>query len=164
MRRLLVVIAAMTFAATVVSTAHAKGPTHFRDTFSGSSVSPAGDRCDFDYRVSFRIVIHDIVFGNVEDPRRLISHATAFVTHTNLETGYALTEVDRTNQIVDFRRGGGKTVGIIWKLRTPEGKLVFTQMGQIRFTLEGEVVKITPHMLPEDVLPIVCGLLGGHAA
>jgi hypothetical protein len=38
------------------------------------------------------------------------------------------------------------------------------RVGQLRYTLEGEIVKITPHLLPEDVVPIVCGLLGGNAA
>ena len=73
-------------------------------------------------------------------------------------------EVDRTIQTLDFQAGVGKTVGIIWKLRTPEGKLVFVQVGAVTYTLEGEVLRITPHLLPEDTAPIVCGLLGGHAA
>jgi hypothetical protein len=164
MRRLLITALATVLAGALVGAASARGPTHFKETFSDSFVSPAGERCDFDYRISFTVVIHDIVFGDVDDPSKVISQVTAFVTHTNLETGYALTEVDRTIQTLDFRAGVGKTVGIIWKLRTPEGKLVFVQVGQVRYTLEGEVLKITPHLLPEDAAPIVCGLLGGHAA
>jgi hypothetical protein len=164
MKRLLVVMAAMMLAGALVSAARAQGPTHFKETFSDSFVSPAGERCDFEYQISFTVVIHDIVFGDVDDPTKLISQVTAHVTHTNLETGYALTEVDRTIQTLDFQAGVGKTVGIIWKLRTPEGKLVFVQVGQVTYTLEGEVLKITPHLLPEDTAPIVCGLLGGHAA
>jgi hypothetical protein len=127
-------------------------------------VSPAGERCDFDYRISFTVVINDIVFDDPDDPSKVISHVTAFVSHTNLDTRYTLTEVDRTVQILDFEEGVGKTVGIIWKLRTPGGKLVFVQVGQATYTLEGEVLKITPHLLPENTAPIVCGLLGGHAA
>jgi hypothetical protein len=164
MRRLLILVAAGTLAATLVGAAGAARPIHQRETFSGSSVSAAGERCDFDYRVTFKLTFNDLVFGDLEAPDRLISHVTAFVSHTNLETGYTLTEVDRTVQLIDFPADKGKTVGIQWKLRTPEGKLVFVRVGQLRYTLEGEIVKITPHLLPEDVVPIVCGLLGGHAA
>jgi hypothetical protein len=155
---------AAVLAGTLVAAASARGPAHFRDSFSDSFVIPAGERCDFDYRISFTVRFRDIVFGDLDDPDRVISHVTAFVSHTNLETGYTLTEVDRTTERFDFRNGVGKITGIIWKLRTPEGKLVFMQMGQIRFTLEGEELKRTPHMRPPDVAPMVCGLLGGDAA
>jgi hypothetical protein len=167
MKRLLVAVAAALIAVAVVGAAKAGGPAHFKETFSDSFVSPAGDRCDFDYRISFTVVLNDIVFGDLDDPSKVISHATAYVAHTNLDTGYTLTEVDRTIQTLEFEKGVGKTVGIIWKLRTPEGKLVFVQVGLVTYTLDeegGEVLKITPHLLPEDTAPIVCGLLGGHAA
>jgi hypothetical protein len=164
MKRVLIVFAAMTLASTLVGAAYAARPFHDRYSFSDSFVSPAGDRCDFDYRISFTVTFNDIVFGDPDNPDRVISHSTAFVSHTNLETGYTLTEVDRTIQFLDFPANEGKTVGIIWKLRTAEGKLVFVRVGQARYTLDGETVKITPHLLPEDTAPIVCGLLGGHAA
>ena len=164
MKQLLIIVAATALAATFVGAANAKGPAHFRDTFSDSFVIPAGERCDFDYRISFTVRFSDIVFGDLDDPDRVISHVTAFVSHTNLETGYTLTEVDRTTDHLDFRNGVGKLTGIIWKLRTPEGKLVFTQMGQIRYRFDGDEIKRTPHMQPPDVSPIVCGLLGGQAA
>ena len=166
MKRLLIAFAATTLATILVGAAYAARPFHDRYSFSGSVVIPAGDRCDFDYRISFTLTANDIVFGDPDNPDRVISHATVFVSHTNLETGYTLTEVDRTVGFLDFPADRGKTVGIIWKLRTPEGKLVFVQVGQARYTLgvEGETLKITPHLLPENTAPIVCGLLGGHAA
>jgi hypothetical protein len=55
-------------------------------------------------------------------------------------------------------------MGIIWKLRTPEGKLVFVQVGRVTYTVEGELLTITPHLIPIDASPIVCPLLGGHPA
>jgi hypothetical protein len=164
MKQLLIVLAGMALVATMAGAAHAAQPIHDRGSFSDSFVSPAGERCDFDYRISFTLTFNDLVWGDPDQPDRVISHQTAFVSHTNLETGYTLTEVDRTVAILDFPADEGKTVGIIWKLRTPEGRLVFVQVGQVRYTLEGEVVKITPHLLPEDAAPIVCSLLGGHAA
>jgi hypothetical protein len=89
---------------------------------------------------------------------------TASVAHTNLETGYTLTEVDNTVQVLDFEQGVGATMGIIWKLGTPEGKLVFVKVGRATYTSEDELLTITPHLLPVEVAPIVCGLLGGNAA
>jgi hypothetical protein len=56
------------------------------------------------------------------------------------------------------------TMGIIWKLRTPDGKLVFVQVGRATYTFEGDLLTVTAHLLPLDVAPIVCGLLGGNAA
>jgi hypothetical protein len=155
---------ALLVAASMAGAANAARPHHFKGTFSDSFVSPAGERCDFDQQISFTLKFNDIVFGDLDDPSKVISHVTADVSHTNLETRYTLTEVDTTVQILDFEEGVGMTMGIIWKLRTPEGKLVFVQVGRVTYTLEGEVLTITPHLLPEDVSPIVCGLLGGNPA
>ena len=162
MKRLWITLTAIALAATLVGTANAK-PTHVRDSFSDSFVIPAGEQCDFDHQISFTVRFNDVLFGDPEDPDRVISHVTAFVSHTNLETGYTLTEIDRTTERFDLVNGVGKITGIIWKLRTPEGKLVFTQMGQIVFSFEEGDLKRTPHMQPADTSPMVCGLLGGHA-
>jgi hypothetical protein len=162
-RPLLVVAAALLIAASMAGAVVAAQPHHFKGTFSDSFVVPAGERCDFDERISFTLVFNDIVFGDVNDPRQVISHMKAFVSHTNLKTGYTLTERDNIVQILNFERGVGMTMGIIWKLRTPEGKLVFVQVGRVTYTLDGEVLTITPHLLPENAAPIVCGLLGGKA-
>jgi hypothetical protein len=163
-RPLLAVGAALIVAASMAGAANAARPHHFKGTFSDTFVRPAGEGCDFDEQISFTLRFNDIVFGDLEDPSRLISHMTAEVSHTNLDTGYTLTEVDTGVQILDFEAGVGMTMGIIWKLRTPEGKLVFVQVGRFTYTLEGELLTITPHLLPVDVAPIVCGLLGGNAA
>jgi hypothetical protein len=163
-RPLLAVAAALLVAASMAGAANAAQPHHFKGTVSDTFVIPAGEGCDFDEQISFTLVFNDIVFGDLEDPSRLISHVTADVSHTNLDTGYTLTEVDTTVQILDFEAGVGMTMGIVWKLRTPEGKLVFVQVGRVTYTLDDELLTITPHLLPVDVAPIVCGLLGGNAA
>jgi hypothetical protein len=31
-------------------------------------VVPAGERCDFAYRISFTVVVNDIVFGDPDNP------------------------------------------------------------------------------------------------
>jgi hypothetical protein len=164
MKRPLLALAALLGVAILATAANAARPHHFKGTFSDAFVIPAGERCDFDQQISFTLVFNDIVFGDLEDPSKVISHITADVAHTNLDTGYTLTEVDTGVQILDFEEGVGMTAGIVWKLRTPEGKLVFVQVGRVTYTLEGDLLTITPHLLPEDTAPIVCALLGGHAA
>jgi hypothetical protein len=164
MKRLLIMALAAVLGGTLVAAANANGPAHFQGSFSDSFVNPAGDGCDFAERVSFTLTFNDIVFGDPDDPDHVISHITAFISHTNLDTGYTLTEVDRFTDHLDFQNGVDKVTGIIWKLRTPEGKLVFTQMGQIVFSFEEGDLKRTPHMEPADVSPTVCVLLGGHPA
>jgi hypothetical protein len=160
----LALAAALLVAASMAAAATAARPHHDKGTFSDTFVSPAGENCDFDQQISFTLKFNDIVFGDLADPSKLISHITADVSHTNLETGYTLTEVDTTVQILDFEKGVGMTMGIIWKLRTPEGKLVFVQVGRVTYTVEGELLTITPHLIPIDASPIVCPLLGGHPA
>ena len=162
-RPLFVLAAVLLVVASMAGAASAARPHHVKGTFSDSFVTPAGERCDFAERISFTLTFNDIVFGDLENPSKVISHVTADVSHTNLETGYTLTEVDTTVQILDFEEGVGATMGIIWKLRTPEGKLVFVQVGRATYTADDELLTITPHLLPEDVAPIVCGLLGGNA-
>jgi hypothetical protein len=164
MKRLLIMALAALLGGTLVAAANAKGPAHFRDSFSDSFVIPAGNLCDFDYGISVTRRFHETVYGDPDDPDHVISHGTAFISHTNLRTGYTLTEVDRTNSRRDFVNGVAKITGIIWKLRTPEGKLVFTQMGKIVVTFEGDVLDRTPHLQPADVSATVCALLGGHRA
>jgi hypothetical protein len=163
-RPLFALAATLLVAASLAGAALAAGPHHFKGTFSDSFVIPTGDGCDFDHRISFSLVFNDIVFDDLEDPSKVISHVRAYVAHTNLNTGYTLTEVDNTVQILNFEQGVGATMGIIWKLRTPEGKLVFVQVGRATYTFEDELLTITPHLLPVDVVPIVCPLLGGHPA
>ena len=163
-RPLLAATAALLVAASLAGTAIAARPHHFKGTFSDTFVIPAGERCDFDQQISFTLRFNDIVFGDLDDPSKVISHVTADVAHTNLDTGYTLTEVDTTVQILDFEQGVGATMGIIWKLRTPEGKLVFVQVGRATYTLEGELLTVTPHLLPVEAAAIVCPLLGGHPA
>jgi hypothetical protein len=163
-RALFAVAAALLVTASLAGAASAARPHHFKGTFSDVFVHPAGEGCDFDEQISFTLRFNDIVFGDLQDPSKLISHITAEVAHTNLDTGYTLTEVDTGVQILNFEKGVGMTMGIIWKLRTPEGKLVFVQVGRATYTLEDELLTITPHLLPVDVAPIVCPLLGGHPA
>jgi hypothetical protein len=164
MRRFSFFLSALVLAASLAGAARADAPTREDFSFSDSYVIPAGEQCEFPVRVSFTLDEFDLIFGDPDNPTMVIAHAAATVSHTNMETGYSLTEVDQTTSFFYPQDETGKVVGIIWKLRTPDGKLVFTQMGQIVFTFDGADIKRTPHMLPADVTSMYCSLLGGSAA
>jgi hypothetical protein len=85
-------------------------------------------------------------------------------THTNLDTGYSLTEVDHFTAEFDDGTARYKQVGIFWHLRDPSGKLVVVQAGQSIFdTNTGELLKVTPNNNP-DFAAVICPALGGSPA
>lgn len=157
-----VVLTALVLSATA---AWADPPTHFKKvTFSDTFSAPAGQLCDFDYFQSFTGVQSLEVFGDPDNPTNVVSHLTIQVSHTNLATGYTLTEVDRMNNTIDSATNVGKTVGIFWHLRDPTGKLIVVQAGQALFdATTGEFLKLTPAITP-DFAAVICPALGGHPA
>ena len=93
---------------------------------------------------------------------RTIDHIELHVTHTNLATGFTLTEVDHFT-VVTASDGQNKQVGIFWHLRNADGKIVLVQAGQMVFSATGEVLKFTPNTNP-DFAAVICPALGGHPA
>ena len=84
------------------------------------------------------------------------------MTHTNLDTGFTLTETDHFT-VTTATDGQNKLVGIFWHLRNADGKLVVVHAGQMVFSPTGEVLKFTPNMNPDDAA-VICPALGGHPA
>ena len=91
MRRLALIIGfGLLIVALGGTAASAAQPNHIlKQTFSGTFSAPAGELCDFDFSQSFTIVDTGVFF---DDESFLISE-TAYVTNTNVDTGYTLTEV-----------------------------------------------------------------------
>jgi hypothetical protein len=142
----------------------AAAPTHLRFTVSDTDFAPAGELCDFDYSAPFTADVNSIVFGDPNNPTRVIDHVTLIKTHTNLDTGYSLTEVDHFTQTFDAGTARFKQVGVFWHLRDPSGNLVVVHAGQIVFdTTTGELVKATPNSGP-DFAAVICPALGGSPA
>jgi hypothetical protein len=82
-------------------------------------------------------------------------------THTNLDTGFSLTE---TGDFTVFTTAGQtKTVGIFWHLRNAEGQLVVVQAGQLVISPAGEILKVTPDLNPDNAA-VICTALGGQPA
>jgi hypothetical protein len=141
--------------------ASAGQPTHIlKQTFSGTLSFPTGTACDFDYSVSFTIVDTGVIF----DDGSMAIHETQYVTHTNVDTGYSLTEVDQFAFQFDASDATFKQVGIVWHLRNPDGKIVVVQAGQLLFNTDtGELLKFTPDINP-DGAAVICPALGGQPA
>ena len=136
--------------------AWAGGPEHVKSTFTFDDTAPAGTFCDFEYRLAVSGSENAIIF-----PDKTIGYNTLHVTHTNLDTGFTLTETDHFT--VTEQPGQFKLVGIYWHLRNADGKLVVVHAGQMVFDGEGNVLSFTPNMNP-DGAAVICPALGGHPA
>jgi hypothetical protein len=137
--------------------AWADGPQHVKSTFTFENPQPPGAFCDFNYGEVATVSLDAIIFAGSET-----DHIAAIVIHTNLDTGFVLTEVDHFT-VVTAADGQTKTVGIIWHLRNADGRLVVVQSGQVVISPAGEIVKVTPAINP-DSAAVICPALGGQPA
>ena len=137
--------------------AWADGPQHLQTTFPFNPPPlPAGAFCDFTYGEAATVSLNAIIFANSET-----DHIAFTDTHTNLDTGFSLTE---TGDFTVFTAAGQtKTVGIFWHLRNADGKLVVVQAGQLVISAAGEIVKVTTDVTP-DSAAVICPALGGQPA
>ena len=134
--------------------ASAAKPEHFTETFEDAFVLAAGEVCDFEYGQSYKG--RDIV--TIFDDRAQV-HEMITITHSNLDTGYTLTEVLSYN--LTFYEDSDRTVGLIWHLRDADGKMQVVQAGQLIFDENG--VTDTPGINP-TFEEVVCPALGGNPA
>jgi len=133
---------------TGATAAWADTPLHEKSSFSGGETVPAGELCDFTYSLAFTIFENSTIFGDPENPDRVITQSEGHITHTNLDTGVTLTEVDYLVVQFDAADSQFKTVGIQWHLRTANGKLVVVQAGQLVVNTDtGEIVKVPPQSI-----------------
>jgi len=138
------------------TTAWAGGPQHVRSTFSFVNTQPAGAFCNFSYGEVATVTLDAIIFADSET-----DHIAFTDTHTNLDTGFSLTE---TGDFTVFTTAGHtKIVGIFWHLRNADGKLVVFQAGQLVISAAGEILKVTPDVNPDNAA-VICPALGGRPA
>ena len=97
--------------------AWADGPQHVKSTFPFEPPpQPAGAFCNFNYGEVATVSLNAIIFAGRET-----DHIAFTDTHTNLDTGFSLTE---TGDFTVFTAAGQtKTVGIFWHLRNAAGDL-----------------------------------------
>jgi hypothetical protein len=163
-KALVVLAASLAVLAYTASTAAAAAPIHLKSSVSGTDFAPAGELCDFTYSAPFTAEVNTILFGDPDNPTRVIDHVTLIKTHTNVDTGYSLTEVDHFTQQFDAGAARFKSVGNFWHLRDASGKVVVVHSGQDIFdTNTGELVKVTPNDNP-DFAAVICPALRGSPA
>jgi hypothetical protein len=143
--------------ATGSTAAWADGPQHVKSTFTFENPQPPGAFCDFNYGEVATVSLDAIIYAGTET-----DHIAATVIHTNLDTGFSLTEVDHFT-VFTAADGQTKSVGIFWHLRNADGQLVVVQAGQVVISPAGEIVKVTPDLNP-DSAAVICPALGGQPA
>ncbi|HEY9375836.1 MAG TPA: hypothetical protein VIQ02_01910 [Jiangellaceae bacterium] len=148
----------------VAPAAFADSPVHIMDEFSDVESLPAGTVCDFNYVLTFTVTENLIIFGDPADPSRSIEHVSFTITHTNLDTGYALTEKGIVTIQISAEDARQKEVGVPWHLRDSSGKLVVHHAGQLLINTDtGEVLKFTANLSP-GFAEVICPALGGAPA
>jgi hypothetical protein len=137
--------------------AWADAPQHVKTTFPFEPPPlPAGAFCDFSYGEVATVYLDAIIFAGSETDHILFTD-----THTNLDTGFSLTE--HGDFTVFTTAGQTKTVGLFWHLRNAAGQLVVVQAGQLVISAAGEILKVTPDVTP-DSAAVICPALGGQPA
>jgi hypothetical protein len=136
--------------------------THVSFPISSDTVFPAGTICDFAYEESFAGTVTFTLA-----PNGLFTQVVRLdVTHTNLDTGYMLTEHDVIHDVI--RAGSSDLIetGIFWHLRDSSGRTVLVKAGEAVFDLaSGQLIRFTPDTgLDQTFAGTLCPLLGGSPA
>jgi hypothetical protein len=155
-------VAAAAVLALATGTARADmGGNHFTFAYSGVNTYPAGTMCDFNEQDMFTVDGQGIF---VPDTGWNPVHLTVNVTHTNLDSGYFLTEVDHYQSLAVINSGTGRSAGLFWHLRDPSGNLVLVKAGELTFDDTG-ITGFTPNSAADQTASqILCPLLGGNPA
>ena len=139
--------------------AWAGGPEHVNSTETDDFTLEAGEFCDFTLHIVGTISDNAVIF-----PDKSIHHLTIQFAHTNLDTGFTLTETDRFVATVTPADGQTKEVGLHLTFRTADGKLVVVVAGQTVVDSEGNVLRFTPQFTNTDYVGELCTALGGSPA
>jgi hypothetical protein len=158
MWKLVLALAVIACALSLAAGALADAPVRTTATGSGTFDAAAGELCDFAYHEEDSFAVTETFFSD----GRVHTHFDISVAHTNVDTGYTLTEEDHFD-FLDITGVKYRNVGLYWHLRDPSGKLVVVHAGTIWFDSSFNVVKITPNA-GGDLASVVCPALGGSPA
>lgn len=162
MRRLTLALMAIAAMLVFATAAQAQQVTHTSFPISGSSTAPAGTLCDVAVNNSFTGTVSLVIFGDPDNPTRVIEHDTFNVVHTNAATGQFATEFNRgtAHSIGDTTRLTGL---FFWHVRDESGKLVLNGAGMLTFNDDtGDVLKETPGLHNDPSL--LCPIIGANPA
>ena len=164
MKKLIVAagLATATLLATAAGTAFAaSSAAHIKSSFSGENLHPAGTLCDFTLDDTFTVNVHFTAAPN----GATVTDLTFYVTHTNRDTGYSLTEVDHQIIVVTPDSSGAMTTGIFWHLRDASGGNVLVKAGEATLDANGNLISFTPNSgFDQTYAQIICPALGGSPA
>jgi hypothetical protein len=164
MRRIVLASVFVVAIGLIAAPAQAQQVLHTKSSFSVQFDSPAGTFCDFNERDVATIYDNSVIFGDPDNPDKVITYEEEDVTHINLDTGYTLTEVDDIVFVFTAADARLEQFGLFWHLRNPDGKIVVVQAGLLTFDTDtGEVIKFTPAINP-DGAAVLCPALGGSPA
>jgi hypothetical protein len=158
MRVLIGLTVSMLAAGLVVPVASAAAPTTWTESFSFEFTIPDDFPaiCDFTYHQAVSVDIQNTLFSD----GRLEQHSLVRATHTNVSSGYVLTDADRFNT-TSYPDGSFRVVGVWWHLRDASGTLVVHEAGELVFDPSGNLLKFTPN-IDADFAAVICPALGGR--
>jgi hypothetical protein len=164
MKRMILAAAAVAAAllAITAGTARAAPADHSSFSFSGTTLNPAGTVCDFNEQETFAVKGSATIAPNGQ----IIENFDASFTHTNLDTGYSLSEVDHFTGTTQLVRGTIINVGIFFHLRDASDNNVLVKAGELTFdATTGETLMFTPNSgFDQTTAQILCTALGGSPA
>jgi hypothetical protein len=160
MRKLTAALIAIVALLLFATAAQAQQVTRSSTPVSGSNIAPAGTQCDVAVKTTFTGTVALTVFGDPNNPTKVIEHDTFNVVHTNLATGQYATE---------FNRGTAHSTGdttkltglFFWHVRDESGKLVLNGAGQLTFQGD-QILKQTPGLHADGSL--LCPIIGANPA
>ena len=164
MRRAILAACVAGAAVLALTAGSARADPAFHATFSesGTVLSPAGTLCDFNEQETFTVSGIETIAPNGLD----VIAWTNDATHTNLDTGYTLTEVDHFHSTQQLGTSTIMQAGVFWHLRDPSGKIVRVKAGEAIFNgSTGEFIKFTPNTgADQGFADVICPALGGNPA
>jgi len=163
MKRMILATAATAAALLAITAGTARADPASRHTisFSDQEVFPAGTLCDFDYQ--FALTVNG-TFTAAPNGYFTVQF-TEYVTHTNLDTGEILSEVDHINS-TNHLGDTFTSAGIFTHIRDASGHTVLVLAGEAVFdNATGQVISFTPNSgFDQTFAQIVCPALGGNPA
>jgi hypothetical protein len=161
MRPLAATLTAILVTLLFATAAQAQQVTRLVNHVSGSNIGPAGTVCDVAVKTTFTGTATTFIFGDPNNPTKVIEHDTFNVVHTNLATGQYATEFNRGNAI--SRGDSTMLTGLFfWHVRNEAGKLVLNGAGNLTFNENGDVLKETPGLHADGSL--LCPIIGANPA
>ena len=92
MRRLTAAVIAIVAMLGFATAAQAQQVTHKSFPVSGSNTAPAGTQCDVAVKTTFTGTVALTIFGDPNNPTKVIEHDTFNIVHTNKATGQYATD------------------------------------------------------------------------